>query len=101
MDRNRQNKRRNTHSEQVDVVVWRERFQNVIANFSARGEAFKILQEKDDHFSTKDGVFDWSNVRTNKAGIVATSRVVMILEKHLASKKAAKSYMKKIKSAAL
>lgn len=85
---------------ETDINDWRFRLNNCLLKFPARGDAFSILSVNDDHYNTKEGVFEWANVRRGIAGIGATSKAVRILERHLNSKRAQKNYLRKIQATA-
>ena len=93
--------RRNTViNDDVDIKAWRKRLSEVISAIDDKS-ILSILVSIDPFFDTKTGMVSYSNVLGQRAGIVKTARVVLILEGYVKKKTTPKSYMKKIKSAAL
>lgn len=73
------------------VKYWRDRFQSLRLKIKGK-PLINILKESDEkHYGSWSGICDYQNVIKNRAGLLKTRRVVLILEDYVASKKKIKT----------
>ncbi|MHA8104794.1 hypothetical protein [Aquirufa nivalisilvae] len=73
------------------VKYWRDRFQHLRLQIKGK-PLINILKESDEkHFGSWAGICDYQNVIKNRAGLLKTRRVVLILEEYVTSSKKSNS----------